>query len=72
MSIKGSVDIDDMHGVLTIHKNPSVDKDNFITIKNAEKALITMNSPGSDATISFKSVHDSSYLKCYTLKLVLT
>ena len=43
-----------------------------IELNNIENGLLYINAPGSDITITLKSLHDSSFIKCRNLKICVT
>lgn len=61
----GSIQIDNVQGILSIDKSTIKEKDyQEIELLNVENGILNIDAPNSSVTIFLKSLHDSSYVNC--------
>ena len=62
----GNISFDNAQGLLSIKQTGS---GNQITLENVENGVLYIDAPGADVSITLKSLHDSSFIRCRNIKI---
>lgn len=65
----GPISIDNVQGLLTIDQPNGSHK---LLLNNVENGLVYINAPNSDVILTLKGLHDSSYINCRNLQIVVS
>ena len=68
MKTNGAINVDNVQGLIQIHNLSA----SHIDLGNIEDGILHVFAPNSDVTLSLKSLHESSYINCKSLTVLIT